>query len=80
VIDPRDLAREKKKDFEITKASRMRCRTRYFTDSGIIGSKAFVSTQYQRFKHLFATQNEKVPKPVKGLSGIYCLKRLSEVL
>jgi hypothetical protein len=58
----------------------MRYRTRYFTDSGIIGSKEFVSAHYQRFKHLFATKNEKIPTPVKGLCGIYSLKRLSEIL
>jgi REP element-mobilizing transposase RayT/ribosomal protein S30 len=78
VIDPRILA--KQKNNEITKASRMRYRTRYFTDSGIIGSKEFVSAHYQRFKHLFATKNKKIPKPVKGLSGMYSLKRLSEFL
>jgi hypothetical protein len=80
VIDPRILAKQKNKDFEITKASRLRYRTRYFTDSGIIGSKEFVSTHYQRFQHLFATKHKKIPKPVKGLSGIYSLKRLSEIL
>jgi REP element-mobilizing transposase RayT len=79
VIDPRLLAKQKNKDFEITIASRLRYRTRYFTDSGIIGSKAFVSTHYQRFQHLFASKNRKIPKPVKGLSGIYSLKRLSEI-
>jgi len=80
VIDPRVLAREKKRGFEITKASRLRYRTRYFTDSGIIGSKEFVATHYQQFKHLFASKHEKKPKPIQGLSGMYSLKRLSEVL
>ncbi|MBW2614121.1 MAG: hypothetical protein JRE14_11445 [Deltaproteobacteria bacterium] len=55
VINPRVLYREKRKDFQITQASRLRYRTRYFTDSGIIGSKEFVSVNYQRFKHLFAS-------------------------
>jgi REP element-mobilizing transposase RayT len=54
VIDPRIFAKQKKKDFEITKICRLRYRTRYFTDSGIIGSKAFVANHYQRFQHLFA--------------------------
>jgi putative transposase len=58
----------------------LRYRTRYFTDSGIIGSKAFVSSQYQRFRHLFASKNEKIPKPISGLSGVYSMKRLSELL
>ncbi len=59
VIDPRVLAREQKKDFQISRASRLRYRTRYFTDSGVIGSKEFVSFNYQRFKHLFATRHER---------------------
>ncbi len=78
VIDPRVLARERKKDFQISRASRLRYRTRYFTDSGIIGSKEFVAFNYQRFKHLFNSRHEKKPKPIQGLSGIYSLKRLSE--
>jgi putative transposase len=78
VIDPRVLAREKRKGFQITQASRLRYRTRYFTDSGIIGSQEFVSTHYQRFKHLFESKNEKIPKPIQGLTGIYSLKKLSE--
>jgi hypothetical protein len=39
-------------------------------DSGIIGSKEFVSTRYQRFKNLFATKNKKVPpSPSKAFLG-----------
>jgi hypothetical protein len=53
-------------------------RTRYFTDSGVIGSKDFVSKNYMRFKHHFNSKNEKKPKPIRELSGIYSLKRLSE--
>ena len=53
VIDEKVVAKERKKDFAISRISRFRYRTRYFTDSGIIGSKEFVSENYQRFKHLF---------------------------
>ncbi len=80
VIDPRILIKEKKKGFEITRASRLRYRTRYFTDSGIIGSQEFVSATYQRFKHLFLSKHEKKPKPIKGLDGMYSLKLLSEII
>ena len=55
-------------------------RTRYFTDSGIIGSKEFVAKNYQRFKHLFHSKHEKKPKQIKGLDGMYSLKRLSEIV
>ena len=80
VIDPRVVAKERKKGFEITRFSRFRYRTRYFTDSGIIGSKEFVSETYQRFKHLYYSKHEKKPRPIKGLEGMYSLKRLSELI
>jgi hypothetical protein len=79
VIDDKVLAKERKKEFEISRINRFRYRTRYFTDSGIIGSKEFVAANYQRFKHLFFSKHEKKPKPVKGLDGMYSLKRLSEI-
>ena len=53
-------------------------RTRYFTDSGIIGTKAFVASHYQRFKHLFQSKRDKIPRRVNGLGGIYSLKRLGD--
>ena len=74
------LARERNREFELSKSDRFRYRTRYFTDSGIIGSKEFVSSNYRRFKNLFVSKHEKKPKPIKGLDGIYSLKRLSEVI
>jgi len=40
--------------------------------------KDFVSKTYVRFKNHFSSKNEKKPKLVKGLSGIYSLKRLAE--
>jgi len=55
---------------------RFRYRTRYFTDSGIIGSKSFVSRLYADFKDHFSSKHEKKPKPIGGLGGIYSLKRL----
>ena len=49
VIDDKVVAKEREKDFEISRFTRFRYRTRCFTDSGIIGSKEFVSINYQRF-------------------------------
>ena len=79
VIDPKVVAKERKKEFEISRINRFRYRTRYFTDSGIIGTKEFVSANYGRFKHLFMSKKDKVPKPVKGLDGVFSLKRLAEI-
>ncbi len=71
---------ERKKDFNLNEIDRFRYRTRYFTDSGIIGSKVFVDRFYQEFKHHFLSKHEKRPKGIAGLAGIYSLKRLSEAI
>jgi putative transposase len=80
VIGDKILEKERNREFELNRSDRFRYRTRYFTDSGVIGSKEFVSKTYRRFKHHFNSKNEKKPKPIKGLSGVYSLKRLSEVV
>jgi putative transposase len=80
VIADKVLEKERRREFELNRTDRFRYRTRYFTDSGIIGSKEFVAQNYQRFKHLFYSKHEKRPKPIKGLEGMYSLKRLSEII
>ena len=76
VIDNDIVEQERKKNYEIRKIERFRSRCRYFTDSGIIGTKEFVSENYRRFKDVFMSRREKIPKPVAGLDGVYSLKRL----
>jgi hypothetical protein len=78
MIDEKVIEKESKTDFKNTRAYKFRYRTRYFSDSGIIGSKAFVSRKYEQFKDIFHSKHEKKPKPVKGLDSVYSLKRLSE--
>ena len=68
--------KERKKEFK--EIDRFRYRTRYFTDSGIIGSKEFVSGLYDQFKGYFTSRRKKKPKAIQGLEGIFSLKRLSE--
>jgi hypothetical protein len=80
VIEDKVAEKERSREFELSRSDRFRYRTRYFTDSGIIGSKEFVSEIYQRFKNRFSSKHEKKPKPIKGLDGVYSLKRLSEVI
>lgn len=77
-IPEKIVTREQKRNFEISRSDRFLYRTRYFTDSGIIGSREFVSGTYQQFKHLFQSKHEKKPNSVKGLDGVFSLKRLSE--
>ncbi len=78
VIDTDIVENERQNNYKIKRIDRFRYRTRYFTDSGIIGTKDFVFTNYQKFKGLFKSKREKVPKPIVGLDGIYSLKRLVE--
>ena len=63
VIADKILEKERKREFELSRSDRFRYRTRYFTDSGVIGSKDFVSKTYMRFKHHFNSKNEKKPTP-----------------
>jgi len=70
------LDEEAAQGFELTRAQRFRYRTRYFTDSGIIGSREFVEAGYERFRDRFRTTREKIPRRVKGVEGMYSLKRL----
>jgi putative transposase len=78
VIDKDLVEHERGKNYKVSRADRFRYRTRYFADSGIIGTKEFVSSNYQRFKDFFMSKREKIPKPVAGLDGMYSLKRLAE--
>ncbi len=59
-------------------SKRLLYRTRYFTDSAVIGTKDFVSSCYKRFRDYFTCRREKRPVPISGLLGVYSLKRLSE--
>ncbi len=77
-IDNEILEKERDSEFNLNRIQRFTYRTRYFTDSGIIGSKTFVKKNYERFKSHFQCKHEKKPKSIKGLDGIYSLKRLSE--
>ena len=77
-IDASVIEKERNNDFQLTRTRRFLYRTRYFTDSGIIGGKAFVSDTYQKTKEKFQAKRDKIPKPISGLSGIYSLKRLTE--
>ena len=79
VIRDKVLEKERKKDFKLSRSDRFNYRTRYFTDSGIIGSKEFVSDHYRKFKDFFMSKKEKIPRPVAGLDGIFSLKRLAEI-
>jgi putative transposase len=77
-ISKKVLAEESADGFGIDRIRRFRYRTRYFTDSGVIGSKAFVLATYEVYKDRFFGSRERVPKRVKGINGMYSMKRLTE--
>ena len=71
------LEGERNKKFKPTLTDRLCSRTRYFTDSSIIGSREFVKSAWQKVKR--ATDNpHKVPVRVSGLPGVYSLRKLCE--
>ena len=74
------LRKARKKNFKPTRMERFLVRSRYFTDSGVIGSKAFVADAFNRFQDVFQNPGSRKPKPVHGLSGVYSLKKLIEVM
>ena len=78
-IDAGIVKKESRKNFAIGPVDRFRYRTRYFSDSGIIGSKEFVRRCWGKLCNE-GDYREKRILPVAGLAGIYSLKRLSENL
>ena len=72
------LRKARKKNFKPTRTERFLVRTRYFTDSGVIGSKAFVSHTFSQFQDVFQNPGKRRPKPVHSLTGVYSLKKLAE--
>ncbi len=71
------LEKERQGKYAISPTDRLRYRTRYFTDSGIIGTKGFVSLYYSQFKDYFGSKRKR-PNKIAGFNEIYSLKYLSE--
>jgi hypothetical protein len=79
-IDSETLSAEERGGFELRTVDRFRHRTRYFTDSGVIGTKEFVHRCARMFQSHFNSRHEKRPRPIAGLDGVCSLKRLSETI
>jgi putative transposase len=61
-LDPETVLQEQKKEFRITRMDRFKYRTRYFTDSGIIGGKAFCYSYLPKSKRKLSGQKRKKTK------------------
>ncbi len=72
------IENERVGNYELTNIDRFLYRTRYFTDSGIIGTKGFVNRYYEQFKDYFNKCRTKMPNKISGCDGLYSLKNLSK--
>ncbi|MCF8037857.1 MAG: hypothetical protein K9K79_00935 [Desulfohalobiaceae bacterium] len=75
-IDPKIVKKERRRKYKVSRVDRFRYRCRYFSDSGIIGSKAFVGEVFDQVKHLLTSKDERKFTPVGGVEGVYSMKRL----
>ncbi|KXB09200.1 hypothetical protein AKJ60_00710 [candidate division MSBL1 archaeon SCGC-AAA385M11] len=75
VIDAKIVKKERRRKYKVSRVDRFRYRCRYFSDSGIIGSKAFVGEVFDQVKHLLTSKDERKFTPV-GIEGVYSMKRL----
>ncbi len=78
VIDIKVLEKERKNDFKLNRLKKFRYKTKYFTESGIMGSQEYVRETFLRLKHLFYNDLDRYPVLVTGLEDIYSLKQLKE--
>jgi putative transposase len=71
------VERERKKGYRLSRVDVFRHRCRYFSDSGIIGSKEFVGEVFDGVKHLLGSKDERRYTPVGGVEGMFSMKRLA---
>jgi len=71
------VEKERKKGYRLSRVDVFRHRCRYFSDSGIIGSKEFVAEVFDGVKHLLDSKDERRFTPVGGVDGVYSMKRLA---
>jgi REP element-mobilizing transposase RayT len=76
-MDPAIVKQEKAKDFLLTRTELFAQRCRYFTDSGIIGSKEFVANAFRGVRHLLKSKDTRRFTPVGGIEGTYSMKKLA---
>jgi REP element-mobilizing transposase RayT len=75
-MDPKVVAKERKKNFQLKRLELFCYRTRYFSDAGILGSKEFVQEVFDQVKHLLASKDERKFTSLGGADGVYSMKRL----
>ncbi len=76
-MDERIVERASSTNFTYTPADRLRMRTRWFSDSAILGSRAFVADLGQK---LGLASDSRRPKRIPGGDEMYSFRRLAELL
>ncbi len=76
-MDERIVERASSTNFHYTPTDRLRMRTRWFTDSAILGSRAFIAHLGQQ---LGLASESRRPKRIPGGDDMYSFRRLSELL
>lgn len=77
-VDPRVLAAERKRGYEITPLMRLIYTCRYYAQGAILGSREYVLKQAKRFG--ITTKNALNPPKIEGMPAIFAIKKLSEKL
>lgn len=67
---------EEKTGYSISRPTLFRYRSRYFTESVVLGSRLFVQGIYGRLQPYLQTRRNRDPIKVHGAAGLYSLKRL----
>lgn len=76
---PQQIVQEEDKThFRIPRARLFRYRSRYFTESTVLGSRIFVKGIYARLQPYLTSKRARDPVKVRGTEDLYSLRRLRE--
>ncbi len=70
--------REGRDGYRVSRVLIFRYRSRYFTESVVLGSKEFVRGVYGKLQSFMKTKQDRDPFKVQGIEGLYSLRRLRE--
>ncbi|HKK32807.1 MAG TPA: transposase [Desulfomicrobiaceae bacterium] len=76
-LDGDVVSRERKREFVLGDMELFRYRCRYFSDSGVIGSRAYVERVGRVLQEKVPKRKERPPHSFKGVTGLCTLKRLA---
>ncbi len=76
-LDEEVVQEARKRNYVLGDMELFRYRCRYFTDSGVIGSREFVEKVGSRLQKMVPGRKERAANRFKGVDGAYTLKRLA---